>query len=43
MTTLTIDDPDVVAKKKVDSQGRVYLGQDWAGKPVRIIVEELDE
>lgn len=39
-TTVTIADPDLVAKKTVDSSGRLYLGQDYAGD--RVIVERVE-
>lgn len=43
MATATIDDPELVEKKNVDKQGRVYLTSSLAGKRVRVAVEVLDE
>lgn len=42
-TTVTVDDPDAVEKKDVDSSGRVYLGKDYADERVRIVIERLDD
>lgn len=43
MSEYTISDPELVEKKGVDSDGRVYLGKDFKNKRVRIAVEILDE
>ena len=43
MTTVTVDDPTMVAKKEVKDDGRVYLGTDLAGKNVEVIVSEKDD
>lgn len=42
-TSVTVDDPEVVTKKNVDSSGRLYLGRDFADKRVRLVVEVLEE
>jgi len=43
MATITIDDPDTVSTKKVDGQGRVYVGRDFRGRDVRVVVEVIDD
>jgi len=40
MTQIIIEDPDLYAEKEVDGSGRVYLGKEWAGKTVKIAIEE---
>jgi len=43
MAKITIEDPDLMNEKKVDSQGRLYLGRDWEDKLVEfIIVDKTD-
>ena len=39
MSTVTIEDPEIHGEKNVDSNGRVYLGEDYAGKSIRLTVE----
>lgn len=43
MTQIIIDDPDLYEKFEVKDDGRIYLGKDWAGKKVKIVIEEIDE
>lgn len=43
MSQTTIDDPELVEVKNVDSQGRVYLKSDLADKRVRVVVEVLND
>lgn len=43
MAHITIDDPDLYAEKEVDGSGRVYLGKNWAGKRVKIVIESAVE
>ena len=43
MSQVTIDNPEMHAKKAVDSNGRVYLGNDYVGKRVRVTIEVLDD
>ena len=43
MSQVTIDNPEIHAKKAVDSNGRVYLGADYAGKSVRVTIEVIEE
>lgn len=38
-----VEEPDLVEAKSVDGSGRIYLGQDYAGSDVRIVVEIIDE
>lgn len=42
-TTVTVDEPDYVQTKTVDSSGRLYLGKDYASAEVRVVVERLDD
>lgn len=42
-TTTTVEDPDMVAKKNVDKDGRVYLGKSFAESEVRIVVEVIED
>jgi len=42
MGTVTVEDPKFHGEKNVDSNGRVYLGEEYAGNTVRLIVEKLD-
>lgn len=42
MSEIRIDDPEIHGKKSVDSNGRVYLGQEYAGRDIRLTVELLD-
>jgi len=40
MGQVTVDDPDEQrTNSKVDGQGRVYIGSDYAGKKVNVVVE----
>lgn len=41
-TSVTVDEPDLVTDKSVDSSGRLYLGRDFADKHVRLVVKEMD-
>lgn len=43
MATITIEDPDSVTTKKVDGQGRVYVGRDYRGKRVRVVLETIED
>lgn len=42
MSEITIEDPDLVKKKQVDSQGRVYVGREYAEKNVQFILKVLE-
>lgn len=42
-TTVSVSDPELVATKAVDKSGRMYLGEDYAGKNVRIIIDRVEE
>lgn len=42
-TTVTVTDPEFVTTKRVDSSGRLYLGKEYAGGHVRVIVERVEE
>jgi len=39
MGTVKVSDPEIHSEKNVDSNGRVYLGKEFAGETVQIIVE----
>lgn len=40
MTELRITDPEKVEKKEVSSQGRVYVGKEYAGQTVLLVVKD---
>lgn len=43
MTEVTVTDPDEVqTAKKVDDRGRVYVGTDYSGKRVRVVMEVME-
>jgi hypothetical protein len=42
-TTTTVEDPDLVVTKTVDSNGRLYLGTDYESKEVRVVVETIED
>lgn len=43
MTSMTIEDPDLVETKNVDTNGKVHLGSAYAHSRVTIIIENLPE
>ena len=43
MGEITITNPEIYTEKKVDAQGRVYVGTEWKGQRVRIAIEEIDD
>ena len=43
MSEIRIDDPKLVKQVQIDDEGRVYLGRDWAGKQIRLVVEDMGE
>lgn len=42
-TTIIVPNPSLVESKAVDDSGRVYLGKEYAGETVRLIIERNDE
>lgn len=40
---MIVSDPDIVRTKKTDSNGRLYLGQDYANAEVRAVIKILDD
>lgn len=42
-TTVTVKDPEMVVTKSVDKSGRLYLGNDYAEKRVRVVIESVEE
>ena len=43
MGQVTVNDPDEHrTDSKVDAQGRVYIGSDYAGEKVNVVVEVID-
>jgi hypothetical protein len=38
-----VDDPELVETKPVDNRGRIYLGTEYAGKDVKLVIEEVNE
>jgi len=43
MTTVTIDDPDEVTKRVVNDSGNFYIGREYAGKTVEVVVRVVDD
>lgn len=41
-TTVTVTDPAAMITKRVDNAGRLYLGKDFEGDQVRVVVERVD-
>jgi hypothetical protein len=39
-TKVEVDDPKLMTEKKVDSGGKLYVGNQWAGKHLKIIVAD---
>lgn len=42
-TTVTVTDPAIVVTKRVDNAGRLYLGKDFEGEHVRVVVERVED
>lgn len=42
MTQTTIEDPDLYDRKRVNSDGRLWLGAEWAGKDVELVLKEVE-
>jgi len=42
MARITIEDPEELKKKLVDSQGRVYLGKEYKNERIRFVFEVLE-
>lgn len=43
MGTVIVDDPKFTGEKSVDGNGRVYLGEGYESKKVKIVIEEIVE
>lgn len=43
MPTVQVQNPALLEAKNVDSNGKIYLGKDWAGKRVTLIIEDEEE
>ncbi|XGI82809.1 hypothetical protein ACEU6E_05855 [Halorutilales archaeon Cl-col2-1] len=43
MVKVEVENPDLHAERKVDDRGRVYIGKDFSGKKVRVILESVEE
>lgn len=43
MAEIRIEDPEIYDSKTIDSQGRLYIGREYAGKRVKIVVEEVED
>jgi len=44
MGTVTVNDPDEHrTNRKVDQNGRVFIGSEHAGKQVNVVVEVVDD
>lgn len=41
MATVTVENPKYSGEKNVDSNGRVYLGEEYAGESIKMIIEEV--
>jgi len=40
---VTVDNPVRVDEKKVDSGGKLYIGNAWSGKNVKFVVESVTD
>lgn len=40
---MIVSDPDIVRTKTTDSNGRLYLGQDFANVEIRAVIKITDE
>lgn len=40
-TTVTITNPDFLDEKKVDTSGRAYIGTEYEGDHIRIVVKRV--
>lgn len=40
---MVIEEPDYVMSKKIDANGRLYIGKEWKNTRVRVAFEELDD
>ena len=43
MATVTIEDPEGMDAKKVDGSGKIYVGNNWAGKRVKFVIEAVED
>ena len=43
MSEITIHDAEMHQRKSVDSNGRIYLGREYANTDVRVTIEVLDD
>jgi len=43
MATVTIENPEGMDAKKVDGSGKIYIGNQWAGKRVKFVIESVEE
>lgn len=43
MAEVKINDPVRMDAKKVDGSGKMYVGNAWAGKKVKFVIEDVEE
>jgi hypothetical protein len=43
MVTVTIDDPEEIQTRVINDSGNFYIGREYAGKRVKVVVSVLDE
>jgi hypothetical protein len=41
MTRVVVDDPILVTRKRVGQNGQVYVGKQYAGKEIELIITEV--
>lgn len=42
-SVVRMGDPDLIQRRNVDSNGRVYLGKAWSGDRIELVVKRIDQ
>ena len=42
MTTVTVEDPDEMMKRVVNDSGNFYIGREYAGQTVEVVVRVVE-
>lgn len=43
MTDIRVDSPDLYTTKRVDKEGRMFLGKEYVDRQFEIVLKEVDE
>lgn len=43
MSKITVENPELVKRRTVDSGGRVYVGRDYEDEEFRVILERIED